>query len=347
MKLSSKHANILSKSSSIKEDLLIIDTEETSEEYGIYPDKRTVNDILDYGFIPLDKPAGPTSHEVVAWVRKMLREDKAGHSGTLDPAVTGMLPIGLGEATKALSVLLIGPKEYIGLARIHSNLDHTKLKKVFKEFTGEIFQRPPQKSSVKRQTRRRWIYELEILEIKGQLILFRVLCQAGTYIRKLVYDIGEVLGPGATMIELRRTKVSNLKEKDGLVKMHDLFDAVYEWKKNKSEDKLIRLIQPVEKMLSSLKMIIIRDSAVSAICHGAQLAVPGVLQVSPDLRNGDAIALYTLKMEIVAIGEATMSATEIEECEKGLVTKTRRVIMKQDTYPRLWKTKKTTDVGVA
>lgn len=345
--MSSNHLNISSKSSSIKEELLIIDYEETSEEYGIYPEKRTLDNILDYGFIPLDKPAGPTSHEVVAWVRKMLKEDKAGHSGTLDPAVTGLLPIGLGQATKALSVLLLGPKEYVGLARIHSDVDKIKLEQVFEKFRGEIFQRPPQKSAVKRQTRRRWIYELDILENKRQLILFRVLCQAGTYIRKLVYDIGEVLGPGATMIELRRTKVSNLKEEDGLVRMHDLYDAVYEWKENKSEDKLISLIQPVEKMVSSLKKIVIRDSAVSAICHGAQLAVPGVLQVSPDLRKGDTIALYTLKMEIVAIGEAIMSAIEIEECKKGLVAKTRRVIMMQDTYPRLWKIKKTSDAGVA
>ena len=345
--MSSNHLNTSSKSSSINEELLIIDSEETSEEYGTYPEKRTLDDILDYGFIPLDKPAGPTSHEVVAWVRKMLKEDKAGHSGTLDPAVTGLLPIGLGQATKALSVLLLGPKEYVGLARIHSDVDKIKLEQVFEKFRGEIFQRPPQKSAVKRQTRRRWIYELDILENKKQLILFRVLCQAGTYIRKLVYDIGEVLGPGATMIELRRTKVSNLKEDDGLVRMHDLYDAVYEWKENKSEDKLISLIQPVEKMVASLKKIVIRDSAVSAICHGAQLAVPGVLQVSPDLRKGDTIALYTLKMEIVAIGEAIMSAIEMEECKKGLVAKTRRVIMRQDTYPRLWKIKKTSDAGVA
>jgi len=345
--LSSNHLNTSSKSSSINEELLIIDSEETSEEYGTYPEKRTLDDILDYGFIPLDKPAGPTSHEVVAWVRKMLKEDKAGHSGTLDPAVTGLLPIGLGQATKALSVLLLGPKEYVGLARIHSNVDKIKLEQVFKKFRGEIFQRPPQKSAVKIQTRRRCIYNLDILENKGQLILFRVLCQAGTYIRKLVYDIGEVLGPGATMIELRRTKVSNLKEEDGLVRMHDLYDAVYKWKENKSEDKLISLIQPVEKMVSSLKKIVIRDSAVSAICHGAQLAVPGVLQVSPDLRKGDTIALYTLKMEIVAIGEAIMSAIEMEECKKGLVAETRRVIMMRDTYPRLWKTKKTSDAGVA
>lgn len=339
--------NTSSKHSSIKEDLIIIDTEDTNDDYGIYPEKRTINDVLDYGFIPLDKTAGPTSHEVVAWVRKMLKVKKAGHSGTLDPGVTGLLPIGLGEATKALSVLLLGHKEYIGLARLHKNVDNTKLIHVFKEFEAELFQRPPQKSAVKRQTRRRKIYELELIEQKGQLVLFRVLCQAGTYIRKLIYDIGEVLGTGASMIELRRTIVSNLKEKDGLVRMHDLKDAVYEWQENNSEKKLLKIINPVEEMLSSLKTIVIRDSAVSAICHGAQLAVPGVLQISNGINKGDIITIKTLKMEIIAISEAVMPTNKIVESEKGLVAKTRRVIMKQNTYPRLWKTNKPSDAGVA
>ncbi|MFC1752296.1 RNA-guided pseudouridylation complex pseudouridine synthase subunit Cbf5 [Thermoproteota archaeon] len=341
------HPNISSKHSSEEEGLLIIDIEDTNNSYGVYPEKRTITDILDYGFIPLDKTSGPTSHEIVAWVRKMLQIKKAGHSGTLDPGVTGLLPIGLGEATKALSVLLIGHKEYVGLARIHKNVDNVRLKEVFSEFTAELFQRPPQKSAVKRQTRRRNIYEFELIEQNGQLVLFRVLCQAGTYIRKLIYDIGEILGPGATMVELRRTMVSNLKENDGLVRMHDLKNAVYEWQENKSEEKLLKLINPVEKMLSSLKTIVIRDSAVSAICHGAQLAVPGVLQISNGITKGDIITIKTLKMEIVAISEAVMSTNEIAESKKGLVAETRRVIMKQDTYPRLWKTKKSSDAGVA
>jgi len=341
------YPNISSKDSSINEDLIVIDVEDTNDNYGIYPEKRTVKDLLDYGFIPLDKTSGPTSHEIVSWVRKMLNVKKAGHSGTLDPGVTGLLPIGLGEATKALSVLLLGPKEYIGLARIHKHVDNDLLKKIFTEFTTELFQRPPQKSAVKRQTRRRHIYEFELIEQKGQLIIFRVLCQAGTYIRKLIYDIGEILGPGATMVELRRTKVSNLQENDGLVRLDELKDAVYEWQENNSEQKILKLIMPVEKMLSSLKTIIIRDSAVSAICHGAQLAIPGILQISNGIIKGDIITIKTLKMEIVAIGEAVISTNEILESKKGIVAETRRVIMMQDTYPRLWKTKKNSDAGVA
>lgn len=343
--LSAMRPDISSKQPPADEGMLILNVEETSGEYGIPPEKRSVEELLDYGFIPLDKPAGPTSHEVVAWVRRMLKVEKAGHSGTLDPQVTGLLPIGLGEATKALTVLLLGPKEYWGVARLHSPVDDAKLRRVFGEFTGDLYQKPPQRSAVKRLTRVRRIYELEIVEQKGRLILFRVLCQAGTYVRKLIYDIGESLGPGATMVELRRSRVSNLTEKEGFIRMHDLADAVYEWREHGSEEKIRRLIRPVEEMMASLKRVVIRDSAVSAICHGAQLAVPGILQISTDVVKGEMAAIYTLKGELVAIGEAVMSTKEIEDSDKGIAVETRRVIMKQETYPRLWKKKP--DAGVA
>jgi len=320
--------------------MIVLDEEESDERYGWSPYRRPVKELLEYGFIPLDKPAGPTSHEVVAWVRKMLGVRKAGHSGTLDPPVTGLLPIGLGEATKALSILLLGSKEYYAVARLHSPVDQEKLRRVFSEFTGEIYQRPPQRASVKRATRRRWIYELEVVERKGNLLLVRVLCQAGTYVRKLIYDMGEALGPGATMVELRRTKVSCLSEAGGLVRLHDLSDAVYKWREEGYDEKLRRLVRPVEEMVSHLKSIVVRDSAVSALCHGAQLAVPGVLKLSKGISRGDHIAIYTLKGELVAIGEAAMATEEVSKSSRGIVAETRRVIMKPETYPRLWKTKK-------
>jgi len=335
------------KSYSEENDIIVIDVDETSKKYGKRPEQRKIKELFDYGYIPLDKPAGPTSHEVVSWVRKILEIEKAGHSGTLDPLVTGLLPIGLGEATKALTVLLIGPKEYYGIARLHNNTSESNIMKIFKEFTAEIFQKPPQKSAVKRQTRRRTIYELEIIEKKEKLILFRVLCQAGTYIRKLIYDIGEVLGFGATMIELRRTRVSKLSEENGLVRLHDLKDAIQQWREEENEAKIKDLIHPVENMLSSLRKMVIRDSAISAICNGAQLAVPGLLKISKNIKEGDTIAIYSLKEEIVAIGEACMSSNKILESQHGIAAKTRRVIMKQDTYPRLWKSGKLEDAGVA
>jgi H/ACA ribonucleoprotein complex subunit 4 len=293
-----------------------------------------------YGLILVDKPAGPASHEVVAWVKRMLQIDKAGHSGTLDPGATGLLPIGLGEGTKALSVLLLGPKEYYALARLHTYVSMDRMRKVMSEFIGEIYQRPPQRSSVKRVTRVRTVYEFEQLENHDRLVLMRILCQAGTYIRKIIYDIGEVLSPGATMVELRRTRVSNLSEQqDGLVRLHDLADAYQRYKESKDEEKLRRLIEPIEHCLEGIRAVTVRDTAVDALCHGAPLAVPGVIALPKDLGLGELVGIYTLKGEIVGLGQATMTKEEIGQNAKGIAFIMKRLIMKPDTYPKAWRSK--------
>ncbi len=320
------------------ENLITIDQDVTNNEYGTYYDKRSVKQLLDYGMIVLDKPPGPTSHEVVAWVKRILKIQKAGHSGTLDPQVSGVLPLGLGEATKALGVLLLGPKEYHAIARLHSLPSKEKLDNVLNQFKGEIFQKPPQRSSVLRKTRTRTIYELELLEQKERLVLLRVLCEAGTYIRKLCYDIGEILGQGATMIELRRTRVHQFYDKN-LVTMHELADAFALWEENKDDSKLLRFLQPIEHALSEVKSVVIRDSAVDALCHGAQLAIPGILAISPNLKKGDLVAVYTQKGEAVALAEALATESEIQENTKGYAFQTKRIIMAPNTYPKNWHSK--------
>ena len=319
----------------------MIDQDITNEEFGTYYDKRNVEQLLNYGLIILDKPPGPTSHEVVAWTKRILKIPKIGHSGTLDPQVTGVLPLGLGEATKALGVLLLGPKEYQAVGRLHSLTSKERLDDVLKQFQGEIFQKPPQRSSVVRRTRIRKIYEMELLEQKERLLLLRVLCEAGTYIRKLFYDIGEVLGPGATMIELRRSRVHQFDESQKLVTLHELSDAFSHWEEKKDDSKLLKFIQPIEHALSEVKSVVIRDSAVDALCHGAQLAIPGILEISPILKKGELVAIYTQKGEIVALAEAVMSDYEIKDSVKGHAFQTKRIIMAPNTYPKSWRTKPT------
>jgi H/ACA ribonucleoprotein complex subunit 4 len=323
------------------ENLIEIDQDITDEAYGTYYDKRTIEQLLNYGIILLDKPPGPTSHETVAWTKRLLKLPKIGHSGTLDPQVSGVLPLGLGEATKALGVLLYGPKEYHALGRVHSLPSKEKLDEVIEMFKGEIFQKPPQRSAVVRQTRTRTIYEFEVIEQKERLLLTRILCEAGTYIRKLYYDIGEILGPGATMIELRRTRVDQFYETDGLVTLHELADAFALWEENKDDSKLMKMIKPVEYALSELKSVIIRDSAVDALCHGAQLAIPGILKISPNLKKGDIVGIYTQKGEAVALAESTMSGEDICDAVKGYAFETKRLIMAPNTYPKKWRTKPT------
>jgi len=249
--------------------------------------------------------------------------------------------LGLGEATKALGVLLFGPKEYHALGRVHSLPSKERLADVLDMFKGEIYQKPPQRSAVVRKTRTRTIYELDVLEQKERLLLLRILCEAGTYIRKLYYDIGEILGPGGTMIELRRTRVDQFRETDGLVTLHELADAFASWEEKKDDSKLMKIIKPVELALSEIKSVIIRDSAVDALCHGAQLAIPGILQISPNMKKGDFVAIYTQKGEAVALAESLMSEEEIRDATKGYAFETKRIIMAPNTYPKKWRTKPT------
>lgn len=322
------------------ESLIMIKAdEEHSRSYGTAPNERPIKEYLKYGYIVLDKPQGPTSHEVVAWVRRIMGTERAGHSGTLDPMVSGVLPIGLGHATKALSAMLLGPKEYVAVARIHDSVPSEVLDRAFSNFIGPIYQKPPQRSSVRRVTRTREIYKIDILQQKGNLILLKVLCEAGTYIRKLIYDYGEVLKVGATMAELRRSRVCQFDEGD-LVRLHDLYEAKAVFDESGKDEKLKQVIKPVEESVGFLKQIRIRDSAVDSICHGAQLAVPGVVALSPGLLKGEIIRLTTGKGELVALAESQMDENSVKNTPHGLVALTRRVVMESGTYPKMWKSKK-------
>jgi H/ACA ribonucleoprotein complex subunit 4 len=289
------------------------------------------------GAINLDKTSGPTSHEVAAWVKRILEVDKAGHSGTLDPKVTGILPVLLGDATRIMDTLLLAGKEYICLMHVHKPLPKKRILEVCQEFTGPIYQKPPLKSSVVKELRLRTIYYLEVLEIDDQQVLMRVGCQAGTYIRKLCFDIGLALGTGASMEELRRTKAGPFREDATLVTLHQLKDAYVAWKEKGDESGLRRVIMPVESALKHLPKLVMADNAIDAICHGAPLAAPGLLSLQTDINKGDDVALFTLKGEAVAVARAELTSSEMLASKTGIVAATERVIMEPGTYPKAWK----------
>ena len=318
------------------DNLIKINDSTTDESYGYYPYKRPIKNLLNYGLILLDKPPGHTSHEIVSYVKKILGLEKAGHSGTLDPGTTGLLPIGLEEGTKIVPVLLLGPKEYVTLARIHNQIPVEKLTKIIKEFTGQIFQKPPQRSSVKRQTRIRTIYEMDLLDQFDRLILLRVLCESGTYIRKLIYDMGEILEAGASMIELRRTKVWDFNDEANFVRLHDLVDAFFLYKEKNEEEKLRKMILPIEAALTHIPAVTIRDTAVDALCHGAQLALPGVVSIPKNLKKDDLVAIYTQKGEIVGLGTSLLAFDDFFKQKKGISFQIKRMVMKPNTYPKFW-----------
>jgi len=314
----------------------------TNPAYGCYPEKRPILEYSERGVVNIDKPKGPTSHEVAAWVKGILGVNTAGHAGSLDPKVTGLLPTLLGKATKAVPALRLSGKEYVCLLKLHREMPLKLVRKVCEEFSGPIYQMPPIKSAVKRVLRVRTIYYLEVLEIEGSSVLFRVGCEAGTYIRKLCHDIGLALGCGGHMQELRRTKAGPFTERT-LVTLQDLKDAYVFWKEDGDESELRRVIRPMESAVSHLPRILLRDSAVDAVCSGASLAVPGVTSLDSNLVKGDLIALFTLKGELVALAKAEMSTEEILKASTGLAATPVRVMMEIGTYPKGW-TKKEDNV---
>ncbi len=320
-----------------KRSVLVKRKGRTDPSFGSTPEKRSFKAYLSLGAINLDKTSGPTSHEVAAWVKRILEVEKAGHSGTLDPKVTGILPVLLGDATRVMDTLLLAGKEYICLMHIHRPVARKRILEVCREFVGPILQKPPLKSSVVKELRSRTIYYLDVLEIEEQHVLMRVGCQAGTYIRKLCFDMGLALGCGANMEELRRTRAGPFREDGSLVTLHQLVDAYTLWKETGDESGLRRVIMPVERALSHLPRLVIADNAVDAICHGAPLAAPGLLRLETDINRGDDVALFTLKGEAVAVAHAGMSSREMLESEAGIVALTERVIMEPGTYPKAWK----------
>ncbi|MDI6896079.1 RNA-guided pseudouridylation complex pseudouridine synthase subunit Cbf5 [Methanocella conradii] len=317
---------------------LLVKAECQHKGYGKDPYKRSIAELLDEGVINLDKPYGPTSHEVTAWVKNILHIKRAGHSGTLDPHVTGVLPIMLGDATRLVRVLLLSGKEYVCVMRLHADLPEEKVRAILEEFTGVIYQRPPLVSAVKRQLRKRTIYYIDFLEMRGRDVLFKVGCEAGTYIRKLCHDMGEALGVGAHMYELRRTKSGPFKEDETLITLHDLTDAYYYYTQG-DEAPLRKIILPMEYALRNMPRIIVKDSAVGALAEGAPLFVQGVCKVDTGIRQGDTVAVFTHMGEVVSIGTARMSTEELMAAKEGQALDTLRVMMKPGVYPPEWKKK--------
>jgi len=250
--------------------------------------------------------------------------------------VTGVLPITLGDATKVVQALLYSGKEYVCVMKIHGDVEVEQIKKVLGEFENAVYQRPPLRASVKRQVRTRRIYYLDLLEADRRKVLFRVGCEAGTYIRKLCFDMGEVLGCGAHMQELRRTRAGPFVE-SGSVILHDVAYWFMEWPEKKDEKVLKRFIQPMERALDLVPKVHVRDSAVDALCHGANLTAPGVLSLESNMKAGSLIAVLTLKNEAVCLSKALVNAEQVLNMEHGVVAKTERVLMPRGMYPKGWK----------
>jgi len=242
----------------------------------------------------------------------------------------------LGDGTKVAPALMRSGKEYVCLMKLHGHVSDEKLMECLEFFTGDILQVPPVRAAVVRKTRVRTVYYIDLLERDGRMVLFKVGCSGGTYIRKLCHDMGEYLGVGAHMEELRRTRVGPFTEMTSKTLL-DIYEAWREYVETGKEEKLRQTILPVEAAVQLMPKVYILDTAVDAVCHGADLMVAGVVSVDSDLKKGDLVAVMTLKGELVGFGNAVMDAGEILEAFEGVAIDVTKVVMPRSTYPSIWK----------
>jgi tRNA pseudouridine55 synthase len=291
------------------------------------PDKRSVEELLSFGVVNLDKPPGPSAHQVAAWVRDLTDQDRAAHSGTLDPKVTGCLPILLGDATRAAQVFDKARKGYVSILELHGPIP-AEFESVVAEFEGQILQKPPRKSAVSRRLRTRTIHSIEVLESHPRRALLYLTCESGTYVRKLCHDIGLALGTGAHMGDLRRVQTGTFDDTT-LVTLHDLLDAlVYagvttaETGIELDESQVRAVVEPAERALSHLPRLTMARSAALEVAEGAPLYAPGAIKCEA-CSHGDLVAGYTPNGAAVCIGRRVGDPAN----KSGVVLELERVLI--------------------
>ncbi|MBT3477397.1 MAG: RNA-guided pseudouridylation complex pseudouridine synthase subunit Cbf5 [Euryarchaeota archaeon] len=317
--------------------LHILDAEaKTNPSIGGNPDERDVEERLASGFILLDKPAGPTSHQLASWARDLFGLERLGHGGTLDPFATGVLPLMAGKSMKLTKKILTHKKTYICVFRFASSPDEEQLQKVMKQLTGRVYNVPPEVSAVKVQVRTRKIFTFEKIEMKANDMIARVYCEAGTYIRTIARDMGLLLDMKVQLKELRRETTGVFKLED-CITMQELADAVWLWKERDQPEALLRVIHPIEKLLLDLPTATVKDSAAAALAHGAPLLRPGLVDIQSGVKAGKDIMIQTLKGEAVGIVTLTLGADELAAIDEGEVARPSMVLLDEGLYPRRWK----------
>jgi len=286
---------------------------------------RGIDQRLQNGVIIIDKPPGLTSHEVTTLVKKITGAKRAGHAGTLDPEVSGVLPVAIGRATKLLRYIAAKDKTYVGIVKFKKVMQRGEIEAVFSRFTGELVQTPPKISAVRKVPRKRTVYRLALLETTGHLALFETNVDAGTYIRTLCDDMGKTCG-GARMEELRRTAVGRISEKKCHT-MQELVDAMWFYKKG--EKKLLAgMVEPPERFIE-LPKAHIKETALASVLSGAQIMAPGVEGIDAGVKQNDRVAIYCGE-RFIGIGIAQVAAERIKDMGSGIVIKLERMHITRD-----------------
>jgi tRNA pseudouridine55 synthase len=301
------------------------------------PAERDPASLLQFGVVNLDKPPGPSAHQVAGWVRDMVDDrlsaagheeiGRVAHGGTLDPKVTGCLPILLGDAARCARVFDDSVKEYVAVLELHGP-PPADIESVLAEFEAPLYQKPPRKSAVRRRRRVREIHDLDLLELQDEQGLLRVRCESGTYVRKLCHDLGLALGTGAHMGDLRRTATGTFDD-SALVTMEDFADALAFWAEDDETGPLRDVVAPAERALDTLPRVVIAPSAAREVAEGAPVYGPGVIDSKPSPtgqhspESGELVCCVTPDDAAVCLGTLVAPVTT----ETGTVVELERVLV--------------------
>ena len=285
-------------------------------------------------FLLVDKPRGPSSHQVTAWARDLLGVETAGHAGTLDPNVSGLLWIGVGPALKLLPLVLEFPKRYIAAVLLHGPVARKELERVLAEFAGPVYQTPPVRSAVKRERRIRSIHRLHLIEADRTSLLLDIVADSGTYVRTLAVDLGEALGVGGNLLELRRVATGPFEERRS-VPLSALADAAA-LRAAGDPAPLLALLHPIEEVWREFPTVVLKDGAASAVAHGSGLASGGILAIPKPFARGAHVVLLSRTGALVATGIAHHDSKEISGVRHGWVIGETRVFVDPARFPALW-----------
>jgi len=288
------------------------------------------------GVILIDKPVGPTSHDVVDEVRRLCNERRVGHTGTLDPAASGLLMVLVGRATKLATFLTGLDKTYLATIKFGqtsdtgdaegiltpggdpANLTEERVRRVVSALTDLRAQEIPAYAAVRSQGRRRYemarsgedvprmdraivIHESELVAFGGDAAIIRVCCSSGTYIRSIAEHVGREAGCGAYLASLRREQIGGWN-----VRQSQTLDALRELR---ASGRSI-VPQPIETYLP-FPRVSLTDDAIVGVGHGKPIHPRHVVEVRGDFRRGDLIAISDTRSRVVAIAEALLDSTTL------------------------------------
>ena len=315
---------------------IVLDAEATTDPaYGQRPEDRNIEQRIASGVLLLDKPAGPTSHQVTAWVRDRFGLERMGHGGTLDPFATGVLPLTFGKSMRLTGKVLTHDKTYISVLDVPESVTNEALEEGLSHLRGRVYNVPPEISAVKVQVRTRRIERLVLLSRSPTHIVLEVACEAGTYIRTMARDLGLLLDRPVKLVELRRS-ASGRFDLSASATLQQVADAHWLWSSKDQPEALLRMLHPIEILVEDLPTVVVRDAAVGAVAHGAPLMRPGVVSVDGGWTTGSLVAAMTLKGELIALMRLSVDSASIQGMSDGEVAKAETVVMTTEVYPRSW-----------